>query len=203
MAIIEDNKMLTQGAKRTAQSIRFAFLSSMYPTVHEKYGKRFVCFSNGKEVIFVSNNDLNELAFCANLNNACKANDVKADLSRYAKGLDSDAQVCKKVYEAINECYTSKAPTTPDDAMQMFLSAEERKQRAREVTGDSAVINTPEERLAYVERMVREFPAIARSADINLATVNAAMDALLQDVRYIKQYRDRVAMGQFADVEKE
>ena len=203
MARIDSNNVLTKEAKMTAHSIRFAILGAMYPTVHEKYGKKFVCFTNGKDVVFVSNRNLNQLAFCSNLNNACKAAGVKVDLSPYARNMVGEEEICRKVYEGINNSYVKADVVLQDNAMAMFLSEEALKDAASNIDSAESLEDTVSAKLAYANEMVKQFPKIAKEAGIDENITTAALGALVDDLEYIKKVRQRKALNQFEEVEKE
>ena len=203
MALIQDNKMLTTEAKKTAESIRFAFLGTMFPRVEEKYGIKYICFSDGKNNVFVSTKALNQLQYVSNLNNACRAAGVKVDLSAYARNIMNDAEVSRAVYGAMNNKYIGEEVEVLDNARDMFFSEQEEKEHASHVSGSGEVGKTASAKLAYIKSMISKFPQMARDAGLDITMTNAAMDALRQDVKHIEAYRERSALKSFEVPEKE
>ena len=201
MSVIDNNKILTDGAKKTAHSIRFAILGALYPTVDEKYGKRFVLFSNGKQKVYVSNKELVQLAYLSNLKNACDAVGVKAGIT----ALDSDETAARKTYEAIYKSFIQERPNLQDNALDMFIFEEDMKKVARSVSSEQGIPARVEERIAYIKKVVSEFPSLAQEAGLDKVTVGFAMDAVRADINYIEQYREKMATSQFLNdgVEKE
>ena len=203
MALIQDNKMLTTEAKKTAESIRFTFLGTMFPRVEEKYGIKYICFSDGKNNVFVSTKALNQLQYVSNLNNACRAAGVKVDLSAYARNIMNDAEVSRAVYGAMNNKYIGEEVEVLDNARDMFFSEQEEKEHASHVSGSGEVGKTASAKLAYIKSMISKFPQMARDAGLDITMTNAAMDALRQDVKHIESYRERSALKSFEVPEKE
>ncbi|MBR2909071.1 MAG: hypothetical protein IKC11_01830 [Clostridia bacterium] len=203
MAIIADNKMLSKEAKMTAESIRFALLSTMYPIAQEKNGKKYICFSNGKDVVYVSKRSLDQLAFISNLNNACRAGGLKVDLTPYARNKVGETEISRKVYEAFNQKYIKTRSIAPDNALQMFLADEEEKEKAKKIESSADIEDTVAAKLAYIESMVEKFPTIAKMAELDTTMTAIALDAVMADVKHIKEVRQRTALSQFESDEFE
>lgn len=203
MALIQDNQMLTTEAKKSAESIRLALFGGLFPSVEEKNGRKYILFSNGKDNVFVTNKSLNQLAYVANLNNASRAAGVKVNLSPFTNLKDGDAQAARKVYEAINNKYIGESVERQDNAMDMFFAEEETRESAGKVGSYAEIGASVPAKLAFMKVMTQKFPQMAREVGLNSTMTNAAMDALRQDIKHVEAYRERIALRNFDEVEKE
>ena len=196
MAIAE-NKLLANYQKQTAHCIEAAILASMFPVVKEGAdGEKYILFTNGKNSVFISNKSLNTLKYCTNLQNACRAAGVKADISSYARGMEKEDAMLNKVKGALTRPYLEKQQKE-DTVFDMYLNEKKIEKETEMISSEADILEGVSGRLAYVKWVRGKLKEIGREAGIDSNIFIAVDEELLADIKHIESVQERKMLSQF------